>query len=302
MLCQQATYSQPELPTSLVKEAFEFTRQAPTKTVFSTSSYLIRLVVEGQESIRAGQDSYVIPAGSYVILNPNQELKYHVSQPSVGLWVAIAPEDVETFLEGETKRQPNKWESSRLFNQTYASMCEHVYRAKHDRLGRWLMACADQLKKPGPTNASPLPHTYRQTITYLVDTQYDVFQCMDRLNSAKRSTKLELYKRLCIARAYIHQNLDQNLDLDTLAQVACLSKYHFIRLFKDAYGETPRQYLIGQRLERARELLLKSNLTFHEICHEVGLKDSSSFGRLFKRSFGATPQVFRQQYAQAALG
>ncbi|MEM9986886.1 MAG: AraC family transcriptional regulator, partial [Bacteroidota bacterium] len=123
------------------------------------------------------------------------------------------------------------------------------------------------------------------------------YQQMLNLTSAKLSTKRELYRRLCQARAYMHSHLDEVLDLDTLSQVACLSKYHFIRLFKEAFGQTPRQYLIAQRLEQASSLLIHTKKTFHEICQEVGLKDSSSFGRLFKRTFGATPHLYRQMNA-----
>jgi AraC-like DNA-binding protein len=120
---------------------------------------------------------------------------------------------------------------------------------------------------------------------------------INHLTSAKISTRRELFRRLCHARTYIHENLDSPLELDTLSQVACLSKFHFIRLFKEAFGQTPRQYLISKRLSAASELLIHSSKTFHEICHEVGLKDSSSFGRLFKRSFGATPHLYRQLHA-----
>ncbi|MEL6591163.1 MAG: AraC family transcriptional regulator, partial [Bacteroidota bacterium] len=133
----------------------------------------------------------------------------------------------------------------------------------------------------------------------LLSTQYEIFTKINRLTSAKLSTKKELYRRLIQAQEYIHENLHTNLDLDTLSQVACLSKFHFIRLFKEVFEQTPRQYLIACRLERASKLLLNSSKSFHEICLDVGLKDSSSFGRLFKKNFGATPHIYRRIYAQA---
>lgn len=117
---------------------------------------------------------------------------------------------------------------------------------------------------------------------------------LDRLSSVKLSTRIELYKRLRLATAYVHDHLHLNLDLDTIAEAACLSKFHFIRIFKEAYDQTPRQYIISKRLERARDLLIHSDRSFCEICQEVGLKDASTFGRLFKKTYGTTPGKYRE--------
>lgn len=121
-----------------------------------------------------------------------------------------------------------------------------------------------------------------------------VLDRLNRLSSVKLSTRIELYKRLRLATEYVHDHLHLNLDLDTIAEEACLSKFHFIRIFKEAYGQTPRQYIISKRLDRARELLLNSEMSFCEICQEVGLKDASTFGRLFKKTYGATPGKYRE--------
>jgi AraC-like DNA-binding protein len=65
----------------------------------------------------------------------------------------------------------------------------------------------------------------------------------------------DVFGRLCRARDYLHTNHAAPLTLDELARQAALSRYHFLRLFRDAFGATPRQYLIGVRLERAKALL-----------------------------------------------
>lgn len=297
LLCQPIENQHIYPEASLSRQAFVMDRQSPRKTVFQTESYLIRYLLQGSESFRVGHDTYLVKEGEYLILNPHPQVHFSGLTESKGLWVALSPQDVHAYLAGEQLREPSKWSESKLFNKDLPEMCEQAYPAQDDRLGRWLNEWSQRMLEPGPANDSLFKAAYRQSMIRLISSQYEAYRCMGQLNSAKRTTKLELYKRLCIARNYIHDHLSHNLDLDTLAQVACLSKYHFIRLFKEAFGETPRQYLIGKRLERARNLLLHTHLTFHEICHEVGLKDSSSFGRLFKRTFGATPQVFRQQFA-----
>ncbi len=176
--------------------------------------------------------------------------------------------------------------------RTYAKMelCEQVYDAEESCLGRALLKVTGVHATHSEAQESWEELLWKQ--------QAEVFEELQRLTSAKLSTRKELYLRLCEAKRYMLDHLDEHLNLDTLAQVACLSKYHFIRLFKEVYDQTPRQYLIALRLERASELLTESSMSFHDICHEVGLKDSSSFGRLFKRSFGATPHTYRRMKAQ----
>jgi len=98
----------------------------------------------------------------------------------------------------------------------------------------------------------------------------------------------------------MHKNFATEIDLDELSQEACLSKFHFIRLFSQAFGVTPHQYLISLRLNHAQRLLLTSNLKLTEICHHVGLRDLSSFGRRFKKTFGLSPARYRAKHAKSA--
>ncbi len=92
---------------------------------------------------------------------------------------------------------------------------------------------------------------------------------------------------------YIHSSLDQPLHLADLAAVAGISQYHFCRLFKQSIGVAPYQYVLQQRMEKARELLHQRQHTIVEIALLVGCKDQSRFARQFKQQFGVTPGVLR---------
>src|SRR5262245_49804462 len=72
------------------------------------------------------------------------------------------------------------------------------------------------------------------------------------------------------ARDHADRNYAGPLTLDELAEVACLSKYHFTRLFKATYGITPMAYVSERRIERAQDLLRATNLTVTEVCFAVG--------------------------------
>ncbi|MCG7209520.1 MULTISPECIES: helix-turn-helix transcriptional regulator [Streptomyces] len=86
---------------------------------------------------------------------------------------------------------------------------------------------------------------------------------------------------------------DPALDLDAVAAHAGYSRYHFVRAFKEAYGETPGRYLTHRRIERAEELLRAADLTVTEICHLVGYDSLGSFSATFKARTGLSPTDYR---------
>lgn len=113
----------------------------------------------------------------------------------------------------------------------------------------------------------------------------------------KQSTKVELYKRLSIARDFIQANYCKEINLNELSRVACLSPYHFHRAFKKTFGITPKKYVTALRIERAKWLLRNKDFNVQHICQEVGFKDVSSFTRLFATYTTVTPSAFRNQFA-----
>jgi AraC-like DNA-binding protein len=89
---------------------------------------------------------------------------------------------------------------------------------------------------------------------------------------------------------------DPTVDLDAVATHAGYSRYHFVRAFKAAYGETPGQYLTRRRLERAEHLLRTCNLTVTEVCHLVGFSAPGTFSASFKRRTGLPPSAYRDAH------
>ncbi|MBO6495089.1 AraC family transcriptional regulator [Roseivirga sp.] len=111
----------------------------------------------------------------------------------------------------------------------------------------------------------------------------------------KQSTKVELYKRLSIARDYIQAHYCEEINLNELSRVACLSPYHFHRAFKRTFGITPKKYVTALRIERAKWLLKNRDSNVQSVCNEIGFKDVSSFTRLFSSYTKATPSAYRNQ-------
>ena len=98
------------------------------------------------------------------------------------------------------------------------------------------------------------------------------------------------------ARDHVDRCYAEPLDLDTLAGIAGVSKYHFQRLFAAAYGLSPAAYLSQRRVERAQDLLRSTNLTVTEVCHAVGYSSLGSFSSRFHEIVGETPSEFQQRW------
>jgi AraC family transcriptional regulator len=118
---------------------------------------------------------------------------------------------------------------------------------------------------------------------------YSAWQPQFSFNSEGRLPKHQLQK----VADYVQAHLNQDIPLSEMARVLNLSQYHFCRLFKQSTGMTPHQYLTQCRIDRAKQLLLKMELTITEIAFEVGLNNHSSFTRLFRQYVGVTPKAFR---------
>ena len=101
------------------------------------------------------------------------------------------------------------------------------------------------------------------------------------------------------ARDHADRNYAEPLDLERLARVAGLSKFHFHRLFKATYGISPAAYVCQRRVERAQDLLRATNLTVTEVCHAVGFSSLGSFSSRFRALVGETPSEFQRRYALA---
>jgi AraC-like DNA-binding protein len=115
--------------------------------------------------------------------------------------------------------------------------------------------------------------------------------------TASRPLGADLAVHLRRARDHIDRHFAAALDLDGLARVAGVSKYHFARCFEALYGETPIRYVTRRRIERAQDLLRHANLTVTEICTAVGFASLGSFSSRFSELVGENPSAYRARWA-----
>jgi AraC family transcriptional regulator len=100
-------------------------------------------------------------------------------------------------------------------------------------------------------------------------------------------------KRLRRAIEFIRENLERDLNLSEIASSTGMSPFHFARAFKQSTGLTPHQHLTRTRIEKAKQLLVKSDMPIVEVCNQVGFQSQSHFTTVFRRLTGLTPRIYR---------
>jgi AraC-like DNA-binding protein len=105
--------------------------------------------------------------------------------------------------------------------------------------------------------------------------------------------------RLRRARDQMDREYARPLDVAALARTACMSSGHFSRSFRAAFGETPYSYLMTRRIERAKALLRRGDLSVTEVCFEVGCTSLGSFSSRFTELVGVSPSAYRARRHEA---
>ncbi len=104
----------------------------------------------------------------------------------------------------------------------------------------------------------------------------------------------ELFRRLCRSRDYLASRIDLPLRLADAAREACLSPFHYHRLFTRTFGETPHEFLSKVRIDHAKRLLARDQLPVTEVCFAVGYESLGSFSSRFRAMVGYSPSEYQR--------
>jgi AraC family transcriptional regulator len=190
----------------------------------------------------------------------------------------------------ESLRKPVQKLIDNHFEAPCQSLAFHNRLQPHDGTTKQLLL---KIKADDGKDQLLLEETLFDLLSHVFGKEKEIRKNAAELPVMKSSTRTELFQRLLLATDYIYSFFDQSLSLDELANVSCLSKFHFLRLFKIAFQKTPHQFINEVRLQKAKELLRKSTLDIHQIAQHTGFSNSSSFSRMFYQNTGAYPSQFR---------
>lgn len=126
---------------------------------------------------------------------------------------------------------------------------------------------------------------------------YQVFYLMQKRLDVKYAQTSQIKLKLAPALEYVQANVfEQNITNTTLASLCNVTERHFISLFKASYLETPKQYIIEQKIKKAIELISLNVYTLSEISNMCGFVDNCHFSKYFKKSVGVSPSEYAKRY------
>ncbi len=255
----------------------------------------------GQGLYEADGGRFAVTQGSYLLLNGGQ--RYSVSreredeEESLLIFFAagFAEEVYRSLATPFYRLLDEPWHRERSTARFYQRLYPHdpILWPRMNRLRLLLM---DRKEEPGW-----IVEQLHGLLEGLLQVHRDVQKEVDQISACRPATREELYRRIHYARDYAAASLDRPLTLQEWAGVACLSPNHFLRTFKQIFHSTPHQYLTRLRLEKAQDLLRKTDRSVTEICFDVGFESLGSFSTLFRRHCGVSPQAYRLRHASARL-
>lgn len=294
----------------------------PSVIINTTTSECFRPDVKGPLSLflnlrgtslcTVDRDTRVIEEGSYFISNRSQSYTLQIEKSTLAQ-ARSAHKPVETFnihfgeYFAESVLNALVTPADRILDNggegrhDPVSFIPQLYRrsSEFDELIRQIRV----FYKEHGFSKLPFEEQLSSLLVYLLQQQRQVMGIVEKLPPVNRSTRIELYKRLSYSIDLIHSsvgkssgnNIEEKLDLENLSATACLSKYHYLRLFKTAFGLTPHQYIQDLRMEKARDLLVHTVLPVADLAESLGFVNSQSFSRLFFQRMGIYPSRFREQ-------
>ncbi len=117
---------------------------------------------------------------------------------------------------------------------------------------------------------------------------------VDHWRRLERAPQIDL-RRLARVLDYVDAHYNENIALSDLAAEECLSPYHFSRLFREATGQSPHQYLTSRRVKAAKDELVRNRASMAEVAQVTGFGSQANFIRVFQKMTGATPGTFRNR-------
>lgn len=255
----------------------------------------IKAFFSGQALYTLGKGYYAVDDTSYLIVNHDQPyaITIEANDAVESFCLFFEPglaEEVYCSLVTPTHRLLDDPE---LLDIAPLHFFERTYR-HDDLLSPLLFSLRARLVDRGHEQ-SWLYEQFHELMQRLLQVHLNVYKEVEALPALRAATREELYRRLYRAKEYASALFDTPITLGEMAQVASLSPNHFLRMFKHLFHQTPHQYLIKKRLERAQDLLVSTDHSVTEICVALGFESLSSFSWLFRQRIGCSPTAYRTQ-------
>jgi AraC family transcriptional regulator len=245
----------------------------------------VKIVTNGTEAYKVNNKRYRITSNKYLIVNRQDEFEVEIKSTDITKGICIyPPEKLINEVYNYRIHSKEKLLDTGRENNDQIRFTQKTHALNANKTGALLSRYIRYFSSDSKTVLGLDFNSFYQSLAeHLVDDQLIVEKQLMNFNSSKKQTKEELYRRISLTKDYIHDNFKERIIIEDLAAIACLSKYHFLRSFKDFYKCTPYQYVLKLKLNEARKLRA-GGYSYPQICGLIGFSDPKNLQKAIKKS------------------
>jgi AraC-like DNA-binding protein len=249
----------------------------------------LKYVASGEETYYANGKKFMVREGEYIIGNDFTKSIVQINQEKVveGICIDISTQIVSDVAEYYDLQASNLKEFL-LSDQFFVNR----YNVKNTSIGYSLSEINKKIKNGSFANSLQEQELFYSLAESIITDQRFIFDHLNNLDFKKNITNEEVFRSILQAKNFIDEHITENLSLDEISLNIGISKYHFIRVFKQAFGVSPYQYQKRIRLDRAK-LDITQGISILETAIKYGFSDVPTFSKAFKQQFNLTPGAIR---------
>jgi AraC family transcriptional regulator len=269
------------------KNEIRFSRIMKIEAEMPFTGLGVKYVASGEEVYYANQKKYIVKKGEYIIGNDFTKSIVQIDEhdPVQGLCIDISSEIISEVAQYHDLNGSDLSEFL-LSDQLFVNR----YNVKNTSLGYSLIEINRKIKSGQFNNDLHHNELFYSLAESVITDQRFVFDHLNKMDFKKVITNEEVFRAILDAKSFMDQHILDNLSLEQICLHAGISKYHFIRVFKNTFGVSPYQYQKRKRLEMAK-LEIDKGRAIKETVFLFGYSDVSAFYKAFKQVFGQLPAV-----------
>ena len=247
----------------------------------STTRHLaLKFCLNGQENYHCQGQSYRVKHQHCLFLPAKTEFDYEDSRDHLTQGICM---DIAEPLFHQI--QPDEFSSALVEPDYLHGMIINPYSGV---AAQRLLALFQTIRTQG-TNTATYGEWLIEAAGIIHELSLDVTGELQQIQVKKRSTQLEIHRRLKSLATWLWESYREDITLDDMAAIGHMSKFHLIRHFRQLYACSPSQFLEQVRLKKARELLVTLHAPVSEVATMVGFRDPKYFSRRYKKRYGFSP-------------
>ncbi len=253
----------------------------------------IKCVFKGREAYEVNSVPYAVEPSNFLVLNHMQSYASEIdsNEQSESFCLFFRSGFANEVLSGHLKQSDYLLDNPDFFHEQPLLFFQKLYQ--HDKTLTPIFQQIHCNSKAGITTQSWIDEQFYAIILGLLTKHRLISEEIEKLPALKHTTRVELYRRLHTAKDFMDSCFTQNLKLTEIARTACLSQFHFLRIFKQVFQLTPHKYITQKRLQAAQRLLRQTDDPITEISLTLGFDNPAVFSRAYKNHFNTSPSQER---------